>query len=312
MLGRRVFATSLASTVLLVASGQVGIASPARSPTPVAQPARLFYGSDSAAWQRDLRSGVERRLSPVTTRIGNPALSPDGQWLAYNAIAWPKEPHSEAIRQQLCLHSLADNRVEVALDDAPPETYRGEIAWTPDGQTLLYEFYEESSRRFSLRALDLATKQSRPLFTNASHPSISRIGQLAYLTYDDRRNTALWIADLDGRDARQIVPHAANFAITSPRLSPDGSQVVFTSPHPQGSPSYELWVAMADESGVRHLNLAPSDELGPCALHCNWSPNGQQIIFASATGIFRLSLTGSEPPQLISAVPNATGLFLTM
>ena len=324
MLRRRTFATGLASTLLLTACGQPGSAAPTTA-LPVAAPAtpataaqlgKLIYGADAAIWQLDLRTGIEKRLSPPTNRVGSPALSADGQRLAYTAMISPKDPNAESIRQQLWIHALANDQRDVALDDAPPGTYRMEPAFTPDGQTLLYEFHEASSRRNSIRVLDLATRQSRLLIGDALQPSFSQTGQLVYVTYDARQKTALWIADGDGRNARQIIPYSANFAISSPRLSPDGSQVVFSAQRVAATqqaslPQYSLWIATTDGSGVRELNAGSSVDSGTADLHCNWYPDGQQIVFASDKGIFRLPLTGSNQPTRIGVASRATGLYLT-
>jgi Tol biopolymer transport system component len=253
-------------------------------------------------------------------------------------MVWPQEPYEASIKQQLWLHTLASDQHEVALAGAPPETRRGEIAWSPDGRTLLYEFYEEPSQRLSIRALDLATGQTRLLIDSASQASFSQTGQLAYLTHDYRWKTALWMADGDGRNAREIVPYSANYAMHSPRLSPDGQRVVFSALLPEKTssqlapqqssasatdfqriaarqqtslPNYDLWIAMADGSGVRGYGIAPSNEIGPGELQCNWYPDGQQIVFASAKGIFRLPLTGSNQLIRIGAASQATGLYLT-
>ena len=322
MLRRRTLATGLASTLLLAACGQSGIVTPttalsvAASTTPAtaAQPGKLIYGADAAIWQLDLRTGIEKRLSPPANRVGSPALSADGQRLAYTAMISPKDPNAESIRQQLWIHALTNGQRDVALDDAPPGTYRMESAFTPDGRNLLYEFHEASSRRNSIRSLDLATRQSRLLIGDALQPSFSRTGQLAYMRYDAHQKTALWIADGDGSNARQIVPYSADFVISSPRLSPDGSQIVFSARRvattQQALPS--LWIAMADGSSVRELSVGPSNDIGPDTLHCNWYPDGQQIVFADATGIFRLPLTGSQQWHKIGPASGATGLFLTV
>jgi hypothetical protein len=77
-------------------------------------------------------------------------------------------------------------------------------------------------------------------------------------------------------------------------------------------PNYDLWIALADGSSVRGYGIAPSYEIGPGELQCNWYPDGQQIVFASAKGIFRLPLFGSNQPTRIGTTSQATGLYLTI
>jgi Tol biopolymer transport system component len=75
------------------------------------------------------------------------------------------------------------------------------------------------------------------LIDSARQPSFSQTGQLAYLTHDDRGKTALWIAAGDARNAREIVTSSANYAMHSPRLSPDGQRVVFSALQPEKASS---------------------------------------------------------------------------
>ena len=85
-----------------------------------------------------------------------------------------------------------------------------------------------------------------------------------------------WLADADGRHARQILAEPLKI-VAYLRPSPDGSQIAFIlmpdseTPFPMG----ELWVMNADGTDVRFLAAADAGHGYAPA----WSPDGTQIAF---------------------------------
>ncbi|HKX30387.1 MAG TPA: S9 family peptidase [Blastocatellia bacterium] len=113
----------------------------------------------------------------------------------------------------------------------------------------------------------------------ASDPQISPDGKrLVYVRQfadimTDRRYSNIWMINFDGSDHRPLT--TGNFNDTSPRWSPDGTQLIYLSNRDQvaGGPSqiYRRWM----DSGLTAKLTNGTQSPGGIA----WSPDGRQISF---------------------------------
>lgn len=106
--------------------------------------------------------------------------------------------------------------------------------------------------------------------------------------------TLVFASDIAGRPALYTITLADGvvrplsggraFTATTPRWSPDGARVLFSSnrahyegdsPEP-GSPDMDLWVVNADGGGAARLTRDPANETDPA-----WTPDGQGVVYAS-------------------------------
>jgi len=106
------------------------------------------------------------------------------------------------------------------------------------------------------------------------------------------RNTDLFIADADGKNAKPLAAHAENDSNAS--FSPDGEWVVFTS-HRKGSA--DVWRVRADGTGLEQLTDDPAFD-DQAAL----SPDGKRLVFVSNRGghanLWLLDLATKKVTQL--------------
>ena len=88
---------------------------------------------------------------------------------------------------------------------------------------------------------------------------------------DDRRHSNLWIVNAGGTENRPLT--SGSFDDTSPRWSPDGSQVAFIS-NRDGTPQiYRRWMDTGQTARVTGLTAAPAG--------IAWSPDGKWISFTA-------------------------------
>ena len=85
----------------------------------------------------------------------------------------------------------------------------------------------------------------------------------------------LWVADADGRHARQVTRlGAASFA---PFFHPDGRRIVFASNYPDPrSRNFDLYLVGVDGSGLERVTTSAEFDAFPM-----FSPDGRRLVFAS-------------------------------
>src|SRR5687768_1455911 len=113
-------------------------------------------------------------------------------------------------------------------------------------------------------------------FRNVGDPQISPDGQwVAYTvstvnTKDDKSNTHIWMVNIDGSNNRQIT--FSNESENSPRFSPDGKYLSFTSSRPGKTRGSQVW--LLDRSGGEAMQLT---ELKGRLQGHEWSPDSKRL-----------------------------------
>ncbi|MEN9507447.1 MAG: hypothetical protein RLZZ621_10, partial [Gemmatimonadota bacterium] len=157
---------------------------------------------------------------------------------------------------------------------------------TRDGRTLLLELLGD------IYTLPVDGGRARPLLTGRafqSQPRLSPDGtQLVYIS-DESGSDNLWIAQSDGRGARQVtrVPRSG---MLSPAWTPDGRAIVVTVTDPHVTRTAELWrfdvttgdgVRLQENTNGLPAPLVSSPAPGPYGA---WpTPDGASVWFTSVT-----------------------------
>ena len=129
----------------------------------------------------------------------------------------------------------------------------------------------------------LAQTARRPLklddmfrFRNVSDPQLSPDGQwVAYVVStidakDDKSTSHIWMVNIDGSNNRQIT--FSNESESSPRFSPDGKYLSFTSSRPGKTRGNQVW--LLDRSGGEAMQLT---ELKGRLQGHEWSPDSKRL-----------------------------------
>ena len=104
----------------------------------------------------------------------------------------------------------------------------------------------------------------------------------------DQRRANLWIVNFDGTGHRPLT--TGNFSDDSPRWSPDGSQIAFTSDRDGKPQIWRIWVDSGQMAKVTSLTAAPSG--------IAWSPDSQWISFSALVSEVPAKVAGMpEPPE---------------
>ena len=141
--------------------------------------------------------------------------------------------------------------------------------WTPDGNSLAYVSYRRGTplvylaHIFEGRSDPNLTRE--PDDSQAFAPTFSPDGQRIAFASNRGGNMDIWVANVDGSDARRLTQTQASD--TAPCWSPTGQEIAFTS-NRTGTP--QLWVMSAEGLNVRRLTTVGNYNDG-----CSWNPARQ-------------------------------------
>jgi dipeptidyl aminopeptidase/acylaminoacyl peptidase len=230
-------------------------------------------------------------------RVGSPAISPNGQWIAYtvretkwddntyHTEIWLADVKTGELRQltnhakksstspawspdgtKLAFGTDRDDKRQIYIIDprggeakkvTSVEDGVGSFAWAPDGKSIAFTSTEPKSE---------ADKEREKKF-----------GEFDVFG-EGYRMTHLWIFDLATEKPRRLTTGA--FTVGSYNWSPDGTQIAFdhriNSASTSGSTADISVVTVAD-GRIRSLVKQEGADAGPV-----WSPDGSKIAFGSA------------------------------
>jgi dipeptidyl aminopeptidase/acylaminoacyl peptidase len=187
------------------------------------------------------------------------------------------------------------------------------MAWTPDGASLVIGYWLTiiKDNKFAgqvqrLSRIDVASGAMSTLFDGPMFPSFSRDGKtLAYMTQDLNGEGGLWVAGADGSSPRELVELGQKFnAILYPRISPDGSTLVFSavssaqSNDPgqtagglnalHGAPM-DVWRVNIADGATQRITKLNEDE--PYAA---WTCDSKGLMIFATGGLYTLNADGSN------------------
>lgn len=260
----------------------------------------------------------ERRPLQVTDRwllasVGNPVVSPDGDWIAYTVSR--NDPGTDDTRSQVWMVPAAGGEplpmtAEVhsswqprwspdgrylaflsARNDKPAQVWAlnrlggeavaltntpqsvNEFTWSPDGQSLALVLQDLEPEHAAALA---AGEEWEP----KPKPWVIDREHFKqdYVGYLDRRRTHIYRFDLDDRELHQLT--GGDFDDSEPAWSPDGSQLVFVSKRvelPDLSTNTDLFLVPAEplQKGVREPRRLTVNP--GSEFSPTWSPDGRYL-----------------------------------
>jgi Tol biopolymer transport system component len=252
------------------------------------------------AFERDASQRRERGLTasrPLTGRgisQVSPRFSPDGTWVAYTSRTLTRYPEIRLARPD----GSEDRRLALRSGGAG-------LAWTPDGQRLVYAELQVH-RTFSvfgdLSLVDVATGKVRRLTRGARafDPDVSPDGRTIVFARKRGDRSELFTMSVDGGEMTPVTDSVEGVEWSGPHWSPRGDAVVATRLLPGGW----LDVVKVDPATglVEPLTHDRAKDVEP-----TWTPDGEGVVFRSdRDGVSNLYLLRLAD-RSVSRVTNVLG-----
>jgi TolB protein len=223
-----------------------------------------------------------RYVTAGDTMVLTPRLSPNGSQLAFVSYAGG----TPQVR-------LLDVGSGAQRPVAPPDSMSFAPRFSPDGNRILFSMMTGANCDIYITGRDGGLPR-RLTFSSGTDtdPSFSPDGSKIVFESDRGGSQQLYVMNADGSDQRRISFGGGWYA--SPEWSPDGAWIAFTR---RGADGRRIGIIKADGSGEKVLTTGPTDE-GP-----SWAVSSRELIFQRTdamgrTGLYRLTLDGSEPRQM--------------
>lgn len=272
------------------------------------------------------RREVARTPSSGPVYPAHPAWSPDGSTVAYvQRTFFTGQPTADWGDDILLVPAAGGASKLLRKHLAPGDQVQG-LAWTPDGSALLFGHVVtlfKDGQIWGLQAevarFEVSSGREQPIADGGFLPSLSHDGKrLAYLRLQDLYSE-LVVANGDGTMPRVLVPANAFAAIMFPRISPDGSSIVFAAANPRtqsreyrggslldralawlrptlaeahGLPM-DVWRIDLASGQTKSIALLAEDEPMPA-----WSADGKSLVVFATGGLYRMNADGSAVLRL--------------
>ncbi len=269
-----------------------------------------FVRNGMAIWVLDLRSGQDRKVTPVSIRAGEPSWSPNGRSLVFAASdsiirvdadgrgfrkltshaidrfpAWSPDGSLiafERVGKKVGIFDVTD--LYVMKPDGSgqhrivPDVAR--FAWSPDGTELaVTRLSVSSSLVSSSRVLNVVTRNGHVKRTiSRSHgywytPSWSPDGRRIAVDGGD-----IYVMGSDGTNPHPIAARDDYEMDSAPVWSRDGKRIAFTRYDPNLCVVSGFYITTADGRVVRRVSVDPQKQCaGGYARAYSWLPAGRLV-----------------------------------
>jgi imidazolonepropionase-like amidohydrolase/Tol biopolymer transport system component len=256
----------------------------------------LVFGAADHIWLQPTDGGSARQLIGGRGHEREPVLSPDGQHVLF---IW-----SAAWREEVRLLDLQTRAIRTLASG----TYYWDLAWSHDGQSVVFGGYDRETSRPHLMVVRLSDgsveQLAAPRVGPSSRPQFSTDGQSLYYAANLTGTRSLYRIPIDGSTEPEAFI-VLDRHLDDPLLSPDGRWLAFRR-------NAEIWLAPLDHGIVRseHVRRASFEGGDQFA----FTPDATALLYAAGNRVWRQPLAGGErvevPIQLRLRPPEPPPLLL--
>ena len=252
-------------------------------------------GESWGIYQLDLKTEKAILIHGAQKEISGLSLDPSGSKLVFSQMTG-----GDSLEQtELYKYSLIDQDLVRLTDNTGWDVYP---VWSPDGSKILFLSWREST--LDIYQMDANGDNQRLVYDSGFHDAdIDWKGEQIVFTSQSR----IWIMDSEGNNPRPLTdpPRAGEwgqanlpFGDYDPRLSPDGSKVLYSRMVGDASVhgNYDLFLIEIED-----LNPVNLTETGYTQGLSSWAPSGEEILFIVSAiddrgvyDLYTMKLNGKE------------------
>jgi dipeptidyl aminopeptidase/acylaminoacyl peptidase len=267
------------------------------SPTPASATfpgadGKIFYTSDAGGhldiWSMDPGGANQTNLTDSTVWDERPAVSPDGQTVAYASHVNPNDVG-------IYLMSSDGSSKRPLIDD--PEVLETDPAFTPDGDNVLFTGSSTGTKP-EIYTVPLAGGSPVDLTDNSEEDrepdACATDGKVAFVSSRTGDND-IYVMESNGMNQTDLTQVSGSQEI-EPSWSPDCSHIAYISSQDAGN--FEVYVMDSNGANQTRITSTSAFEREP-----TWSPDGSLIAYASGSDVVTQAPTAGAPTTPIAVGP---------
>jgi Tol biopolymer transport system component len=309
-----------AALVLCALMGLALVPGPAAAQDPDRPGGRIAVPRGTTLWGVQAASGAEQAITtgPDNSIVLDAALTADGSRAVFARLTLPAR--GDPGGSDLYLAPASGGEATLFREHDQPGATLTTPIWTPDGASVLYTYTPyvlgvpgpEAQPR--IERIGVNGGSPTVVVSEATAPGPSADGRLLSYLRSTNRGDALWLANADGSDAREIIPATRFLGLAYPRISPDGSQIAIAAtidlPAPPGPAAprnpfawrpgaaahglpWDIWLVNVDGSNLRRLTFMVEDDPSLA-----WSPDGRWLAIQGGYGLTLVEAGGTRTERI--------------
>ncbi|WP_152996203.1 TolB family protein [Pseudoalteromonas sp. H105] len=228
------------------------------------------------------------KVTSQTGYDGYPSVSPDGKRIAF----YGKYDN----RKTWSIHSINVDGENVQRLTNVKNVWDSAPTWSPDGEIIAFaREYQDPQKGWQEEIWLMnndGSNQRQIKALKGRAPYFLPDGKILF--HSKTGPSQICIADIDGGNLIKLTNNDAND--WSPKVSPDGTQIVFVS---NRDGNQEIYTMNIDGSQQKRITFNETDDWGPI-----WSDDGSKILFTSdsidSLVVYKVNKDGSSKEKIIN------------